>query len=98
MVSAFIPLRSGSKSIPRKNIKDFCGKPLVFWCLDALEKAVLVDRVIVAIDSNEFQDVINSFGFKKVSVYWREPVNAADTSSTESVMLEYLNKYKHKDN
>ena len=47
-VIAFIPARGGSKSIPGKNIKDFCGKPLIYWNLFALEKSELVDEVVVA--------------------------------------------------
>ena len=45
---AFIPVRGGSKSIPLKNIKPFCGKPLVCWNIEALENCKDVDEVIVA--------------------------------------------------
>ena len=41
---AFIPVRCGSKSIPFKNIKDFCGKPLVYWNLLALQKSKNIDE------------------------------------------------------
>ena len=45
MVTAFIPVRGGSKSIPLKNIRPFLGKPLVWWNLRALEDCPGVDRV-----------------------------------------------------
>ncbi|MFW3341614.1 HAD-IIIA family hydrolase [Aliarcobacter butzleri] len=89
---AFIPVRCGSKSIPFKNIKEFCGKPLVYWNLQALENSKNIDNIFVATDCNEIKDVVNSFGFSKVEVYDREKENASDSASTESVMLEFINK------
>lgn len=93
-IIAFIPVRGGSKSIPLKNIKPFCGKPLVFWTAKAANDSVCVDRVIIASDSREILSTSESFGLKKVSVYQRDPANAQDTSSTESVMLEYISAAK----
>jgi N-acylneuraminate cytidylyltransferase len=87
---AFIPVRGGSKSIPLKNIKDFCGKPLVYWPILALENCALVNEIVVATDSDEIEAVVQSFGFKKAIVYRRQPENANDTASTESVMFEYI--------
>jgi CMP-N-acetylneuraminic acid synthetase len=87
---AFVPVRCGSKSIPLKNIKEFCGKPLVFWVLNAIEETPNIDTAIVATDCEQIKAVIQSFAFSKVSVYDRLPDNAHDTSSTESVMLEFL--------
>ena len=46
-ILAFIPARGGSKSIPLKNIKMFCGKPLIYWNLLSLQKSN-VDKIIVA--------------------------------------------------
>ena len=46
MIIAFIPVRGGSKSIPLKNIKPFCGKPLVCWNIEALENCPEVDEII----------------------------------------------------
>ena len=89
---AFIPVRGGSKSIPLKNIKLFCGKPLVYWNLEALQNAASVDEIIVATDSDEIERVALSFAFPKVKIYRRSTENACDTASTESVMLEYLAK------
>ncbi|RCH56652.1 acylneuraminate cytidylyltransferase [Mucilaginibacter hurinus] len=92
MAVAFIPVRGGSKSIPLKNIKSFCGKPLVYWCAKALQDSQSISRIVIATDSDEIKKTVNTFGFSKLEVYDREPQNAADTSSTEDVMLEYLHK------
>ena len=89
-VVAFMPARGGSKSIPEKNIKMFCGKPLIFWTLSALQYSD-VDEIIVAVDSSRIKHVVQSFDFSKVKVYDRNFENAQDTSSSESVMLEYIN-------
>lgn len=89
---AFVPVRCGSKSIPFKNIKEFCGKPLVYWVLKSLENSKSIEKTYIATDCDKISKVVNSFGFKKVEVYLRDKANAEDTSSTESVMLEFLNK------
>ena len=89
-VIAFVPARSGSKSISQKNIKVFCGKPLIFWNLQALQNSN-VDEIIVATDSSEIKSIVSAFNFSKVKVYDRIKDNAQDTSSTESVILEYIN-------
>ena len=89
-VIAFIPARGGSKSISQKNIKVFCGRPLIFWNLQELQKSN-VDEIIVATDSTKIKSVVNAFNFSKVKVFDRSKENSQDTSSTESVMLEYIN-------
>ena len=89
-VIAFIPARGGSKSIPEKNIKYFCGKPLIFWNLKELQNSN-TDKIVVATDSDKIKSIVNSFNFSKVSVYDRSNDNSQDISSTESVMLEYIN-------
>lgn len=90
MVIAFIPVRGGSKSIPLKNIKPFCGKPLVCWNIEALENCPEVDEIIVATDSDKIEDTVVAQAYKKTKVYRRSAENACDTASTESVMLEYI--------
>ena len=87
---AFIPVRGGSKSIPLKNIKILNGKPLVYWTAKAANDAECIDKVVIATDSEEIKTVIKSFNLTKVEIYDRNPENATDTASTESVMLEYL--------
>lgn len=91
---AFIPVRGGSKSIPMKNIKLINGKPLVYWTAKAANEAVCVDKLIIATDSEKIRDTVQNFGFKKLEVYNRDPKNAEDSSSTESVMLEYIEHAK----
>ncbi|WP_455664381.1 cytidylyltransferase domain-containing protein [Phocaeicola sp.] len=91
MVIAFIPVRGGSKSIPLKNIKPFCGKPLVCWSIEALECCSLVDEVIVATDSDLIEKTVSERSYTKTRIYRRSAENACDTSSTESVMIEYIN-------
>ena len=92
MTIAFVPVRGGSKSIPLKNIKPLAGKPLVAWCLHALQDASRVDAIVVATDSPEIKRAVAELALSKVTVYTRDAVNAQDTSSTESVMLEFLGK------
>lgn len=94
---AFIPVRGGSKSIPLKNIKLLAGKPLVYWVAKAANDSKIIDKVIVATDSQEIKKAVISFDLPKVKIYNRKLENAQDTSSTESVMIEYLNYSKLND-
>ena len=89
---AFIPVRGGSKSIPLKNIKIINGKPLVYWTANAAQNAKCIDKVIIATDSPQIKTEVINFNFDKLTVYDRNSENAKDTSSTESVMLEYIEK------
>ena len=93
-VIAFIPARGGSKSIPGKNIKNFCGKPLIYWNLFALENSELVDEVVVATDSEKIFKKVKEFNFSKVKLYKRSTENAQDHSTSEAIMLEYINYAK----
>ena len=88
---AFIPVRGGSKSIPKKNIKIFCGKPLIYWNLIELENCNQVDEVVVASDSEDIISVVEGFKLSKVVIYRRSNENAQDHSTSESIMLEYIN-------
>ena len=89
---AFIPVRGGSKSIPLKNIKPINGKPLVYWTALSAQNAKCIDKLVIATDSSEIKSTVLNFGFSKLTVYDRSVENASDTSSTESVMLEYIEK------
>lgn len=53
MKIAIIPARGGSKRIPRKNIKDFCGKPMIAYAIKAAKESNLFDRVIVSTEDKE---------------------------------------------
>lgn len=88
---AFIPARGGSKSIPHKNIKEFCGKPLIYWVIDSLRQLEFISEIVVATDNQLIIDTVSSFNISQLSVYKRDPANATDTASTESVILEYIN-------
>ena len=87
---AFIPVRGGSKSIPLKNIRLFCSKPLVYWTSMEASKTTEIDEVVVATDSDQIADELEKFELPKVSIYRRSHINAQDHSSTESVMIEYI--------
>lgn len=98
---AFIPARGGSKTIPFKNIKGLNDKPLIYWVLDALEKSN-VDEIVVATDSKLIRNIceLHSSYKHKMYIYDRSLENARDESTTESVMLEFINQanYNDKDN
>ncbi len=89
---AFIPVRGGSQSIPGKNIKPLAGKPLLYWTMEAAEKCPLIDEIVIATDSDDIEKVARDLKSSKVKIYKRDALNAQNTSSTESVMLEYLGK------
>ena len=77
---AYIPARSGSKGIPKKNIRPLCGKPLLGWMVEAAQKTGLFDRVMVSTDSEEFADVARSCG--AWVPFLRDPAVAKDTTSS----------------
>jgi len=95
---AFIPARCGSKSIKFKNIKLFCNKPLIYWNIKALNESSLIDEIVVATDCEEIKKIVELFSLAKVRVYQRDELNSQDDSSTEDVMLEFLNKENYDDN
>jgi pseudaminic acid cytidylyltransferase len=59
---AVIPARGGSKRIPRKNVKDFCGKPMIAWSINVAQKSGLFDRVVVSTDDNDIADIARQWG------------------------------------
>ena len=61
-VSVVIPARGGSRRIPRKNLKNFCGKPLVAWTIEAAQGSKLVNKVIVSTDDPEIAGLCQSYG------------------------------------
>lgn len=90
---AFIPVRGGSKSIPLKNIKEVCSRPLVYWVLDAATQCEKIDKVIVATDSTEIEECVKEYPSKKIEVIGRSVEVSTDTAPTESVMLEYAQNH-----
>lgn len=98
---AFIPVRGGSKSIPLKNIKPICGKPLVYWTVKAACQCKYIDVVYIATDSDKIKDTVEAFKhgdeadtFSKAHVIGRSAESASDTASTEFAMLEFAEKYE----
>lgn len=59
---AVIPARGGSKRIPRKNLRDFCGRPMISWSIDAARDSGCFDRVIVSTDDDEIADIACAAG------------------------------------
>ena len=59
---AVIPARGGSKRIPRKNIKEFCGKPMIAWSIEVAKKSGLFDHIIVSTDDGEIAEVAKQWG------------------------------------
>lgn len=95
---AFIPVWGGSKSIPLKNIKPICGKPLVYWTVKAACECRYIDKVYVSTDSEVIRNAVQRFageisGADKIEVIGRSPETATDGASTESAMLEFAEHY-----
>ena len=59
---AIIPARGGSKRIPRKNIKEFCGKPILAYSIEAALNSKLFDEVMVSTDNNEIKEIAKQYG------------------------------------
>lgn len=93
---AIVPIRSGSKGIPHKNIKLFNKKPLIWWALNALQSSK-VDKIIVASDSQKYLDLVKSFNFNKVNLYKRTNKCSTDEASSESVLLEVISEFNLED-
>lgn len=72
---AVIPARGGSKRIPRKNIKPFCGKPVIAWSIEAALQSGCFDEVIVSTDDAEIADVARQWG---AGVPFVRPAELAD--------------------
>ena len=62
MKLAVIPARGGSKRIPRKNIKHFCGKPMIAWSIEAALRSNCFDRVVVSTDDEEIANLALDYG------------------------------------
>jgi len=62
MIAAIIPARGGSKRIPRKNLRPFCGRPMIVWSLEVARRAGLFDRVVVSTDDPEIAAIAREAG------------------------------------
>lgn len=85
---ALLPLRGGSKSIPGKNLRPMAGRPLYAWSLEAALDSNCFDAIYVASDSAAIRDDARARYGSRIEVVDREPENASDTASSESVMQE----------
>jgi N-acylneuraminate cytidylyltransferase len=72
---AVIPARGGSKRIPRKNIKPFCGKPMIAWSIEAALQSACFDQVTVSTDDAEIAEVARMHG---ASVPFMRPAELSD--------------------
>lgn len=93
-IIAFVPARKGSKGIALKNIRGFAGRPLIQWVLEALQNSI-VDQIVVSTDGSEISETVKAFNYSKVEVFERDASTATDNASTESAMLDYLNRTSH---
>lgn len=86
-----IPARGGSQRIPRKNIKDFFGKPIIAYAIETANKSGLFDWVTVSTDDDEIAGVAKAYG---ASIHKRSELCAHNDIGTQTVMREVLNAYE----
>ncbi|UED80930.1 acylneuraminate cytidylyltransferase family protein [Lysinibacillus sp. CD3-6] len=95
-VLAIIPARGGSKSVPRKNIKELAGKPLIAWTIEEAKKSKYIDRVIVSSEDEEILQIARKFGEE---VPFVRPANLAEdtTAGIEPVLhaLDHFTDYDY---
>lgn len=89
-----IPARGGSKRIPRKNIKNFLGKPIIAYSIEAAIRSELFDEIMVSTDDQEIADVAVQYGAKVP--FFRSKENSDDFATTGDVIEEVLNVYKNR--
>ncbi|MBR1578985.1 MAG: pseudaminic acid cytidylyltransferase [Selenomonadaceae bacterium] len=88
---AIIPARGGSKRIPRKNIKDFCGQPIIAYSIKAALNSGIFDEVMVSTDADEIAVVAKKFG---ASVpFMRSAKTSDDFATTADVLNEVISEY-----
>lgn len=89
---AIITARGGSKRIPRKNIKEFCGKPILCYSIKAALNAGVFDEVMVSTDDKEIAEIAKAAG---ASVpFFRSEQTANDYASTDDVIMEVITEYQ----
>lgn len=89
---AIITARGGSKRIPKKNIKLFCGKPILAYSIEAALGAGCFDRVMVSTDSNEIAEIARQYGAEVP--FMRSEKTSDDFSTTADVLKEVLQEYE----
>lgn len=98
-IEAFVPVRSGSKGLPGKNIREFCGKPLLYWITAELLKVEKIDKVIIAIDCKKYEEIIKKEFSRdeggKLSIFRRSSETVKDDIHWEAAVIEYINSDMH---
>ncbi len=90
---SIIPARGGSKRLPRKNILDLAGKPLIAWSIEAAKSSKYIDEVMVTTDDKEIAKVSVRYGAKVP--FFRPEVLATDIASTFDVIEHTIDFYKN---
>lgn len=92
MKIAIITARGGSKRIPRKNIREFFGQPMIKYAIDASLKSNIFDTVMVSTDDEEIAEISRRYG---VDVpFMRSEETSSDFATTTDVLLEVVDQYK----
>lgn len=89
---AVITARGGSKRIPGKNIKDFCGKPIIAYSIEAAKDAQLFDDIMVSTDDNMIKEISLKYGADVP--FMRSKKTSDDYATTTDVLLEVIEQYK----
>ena len=89
---AIITARGGSKRIPKKNIKEFMGKPMLAYAIGAAKKSELFDMVMVSTDDKEIAGVAKNYGAEVP--FMRSTKTSSDYAITYDVLEEVLTEYK----
>lgn len=89
---AIITARGGSKRIPRKNIKEFCGKPILAYSIEAAIQSGVFDEVMVSTDDEEIAEIAKMYGAK--IPFMRSAETSNDHATTADVLREVLEEYK----
>ena len=89
---AIITARGGSKRIPRKNIKEFCSKPIIAYSIEAALKSGVFDEVMISTEDKEIAQISEGFGAKVP--FFRSEKTASDYATTTDVLMEVLDEYE----
>ena len=91
---AIIPARGGSKRLPRKNILDLCGKPLISWSIEAALKSKYISKVVVSSDDEEILNISSQFGAETIK---RPDYLSSDTATTFDAIKHTIDNFKNYD-
>jgi len=86
-----ITARGGSKRIPRKNVRPFCGKPIIAYSICTAQESGCFDEVMVSTDDHEIAQISREYGAKVP--FMRSETASSDYSTTVDVLLEVLGEY-----